>query len=69
MEIDGSGDDKIIIDSDSMMVEKCSFFYVKKRKNPYSDNDNKQKYRPCVINNTLKNIIRAKNLKQINDNM
>ncbi len=66
MEIEGSANSKKTTDSDYMMEEKCSFFYVKKRKNPYPDND-KIKYRPCVVNNTLKNMIKAKHNKQ--DNM
>jgi hypothetical protein len=55
MEIEG----KDIQDTDNMMVEVCSFEYKKKRKNPYTDID-KAKYRPYLINNTLKNIIEAK---------
>ncbi len=61
MEIEGK-DIEETNNSDNMMVEVCSFDYKKKRKNPYSDND-KAKYRPYIINNTLKNIIQAKQQK------
>jgi hypothetical protein len=57
-----SKENDITINSDNMMVEVCSFEYKKKRKNPFSDLD-KAKFKPYVINNTLKNIIHARQQK------
>lgn len=61
MEIEN--DKSNIQENTDMPLEKCSFQYIKKRKNPYSDIHN-PKPRPYLINNSLKNIIESRKINK-----